>query len=109
MGVSRFSSLKGLPIRYWLPLSFKKFFRAVKYLGRTPTSNTVFVYVKRHEMALGDDIWLFLEWEKELGAPPHTIPTQRLPQTLQPLPKRLPVIALRQQLGTKYRAVRPAD
>lgn len=57
-------SLIGLPIRYWPPLSFKKFFRAVKHLGRTPTSNTVFVYVKRHGMELGDDVWLFLEWEK---------------------------------------------
>ena len=66
----KFTELKGLPIRYWPPLSFKRFFKAVKYLGRTPTSNTVFVYVKRHGFDLGDDVWLYLEWEKEfwLGA-----------------------------------------
>jgi hypothetical protein len=59
------TTLKGLLIRYCPPLSFKKFFRAVKHLGRTPASHTVFVYVKRHGMELGDDVWLFLEWGEE--------------------------------------------
>jgi hypothetical protein len=48
--------LTGVLIRYWPPLSFKKFFKAFKYLGRTSTSDTVMVYVHRHRIDLGEDV-----------------------------------------------------